>query len=222
MYDFDHGLFLALNFDGGETMDHLMHVVSGTPMWIPLYLLILYLVWRQDGWKGLALFFVLMVGAIVLADMVSGIFKHNGLLGSLLPDFEPRWRPMFTPSLEDLSIAPDSLYALRRMTMEELHEVGIDRVWTVHVPLSAVSGKYGTVSAHAATVVTLAALACGAIRRRWFLYVMIVSTILICYSRIYLAKHFPMDLAWGTLVGLCLGGVAWWIYKKTIRQQRTK
>lgn len=116
MYDFDHDLFLALNFDGGAAGDLLMNTVSGTAMWIPLYLMILWMIYRHDGWKGLLLFTLLMVGSIALADMISGIFKHNGMLGGLLPDFEPRWRPMFTPSLEDLAITPDSLYTLRGMT----------------------------------------------------------------------------------------------------------
>ena len=47
MYTFDHNLFLALNFDGGAWMDRLMLTISGTPMWIPLYLLIFYLVGRD-------------------------------------------------------------------------------------------------------------------------------------------------------------------------------
>lgn len=31
-YDFDHPLFLALNFDGGPAMDRAMLLVSGTPI----------------------------------------------------------------------------------------------------------------------------------------------------------------------------------------------
>ena len=113
MYDFDHQLFLDLNFDGGPFMDRLMLTVSGTAMWLPLYALILWLVWRRGGWRNVLVFTVLMVAALALSDMVSGIFKGNGLLGDLLPGFEPRWRPMFTPSLEGMEIAPDSLRALR-------------------------------------------------------------------------------------------------------------
>lgn len=41
MYDFDHQLFLALNFDGGPAVDRLMLIISGTTMWLPLYALIL-------------------------------------------------------------------------------------------------------------------------------------------------------------------------------------
>ena len=95
MYDFDHQLFLDLNFDGGPFMDRLMLTVSGTTMWLPLYALILWLVWRRDGWRNVILFTALMIAALVLSDMVSGIFKHNGVLGGLLPDFEPRWRPFY-------------------------------------------------------------------------------------------------------------------------------
>ena len=63
---------------------------------------------------------------------------------------------------------------------------------------------YGTVSAHAATIVAVAVLSCGAIRRKWFTALMVVCTLVICYSRIYLGKHFPMDLVWGTLVASVL------------------
>ena len=212
MYDFDHQLFLDLNFDGGPCMDHLMLTISGTAMWLPLYALILWLVWRRGGWRGVIVFTVLMIAALALADMVSGMFKSNGVLGGLLPGFEPRWRPMFTPSLEGLEIAPDSLRALRM--------AGTPGDWTVHVPVEAVSGRYGTVSAHAATIVALTVLSAAAIRRRWFTALMLFCTVLICYSRIYLGKHFPMDLVWGTLVGAALGWAAYLAYRKLSCQKK--
>ena len=212
MYDFDHQLFLDLNFDGGPCMDRLMLTVSGTAMWLPLYALILWLVWRRGGWRGVIVFTVLMIAALALADMVSGMFKSNGVLGGLLPGFEPRWRPMFTPALEGLEIAPDSLRALRM--------AGTPGDWTVHVPVEAVSGRYGTVSAHAATIVALTVLSAAAIRRRWFTALMLFCTVLICYSRIYLGKHFPMDLVWGTLVGAALGWAAYLAYRTLSCQKK--
>ena len=212
MYDFDHQLFLDLNFDGGPCMDRLMLTVSGTAMWLPLYALILWLVWRRGGWRGVIVFTVLMIAALALADMVSGMFKSNGVLGGLLPGFEPRWRPMFTPSLEGLEIAPDSLRALRM--------AGTPGDWTVHVPVEAVSGRYGTVSAHAATIVALTVLSAAASRRRGFTALMLFCTVLICYSRIYLGKHFPMDLVWGTLVGAALGWAAYLAYRTLSCQKK--
>ena len=193
-------------------MDRLMLTVSGTTMWLPLYALILWLVWRRDGWRNVILFTALMIAALVLSDMISGIFKHNGVLGGLLPDFEPRWRPMFTPALEGLEIAPDSLRALRM--------AGTPGDWTVHVPVEAVSGRFGTVSAHAAVIVTLAVLSASVIRRRWFTGLMVLSTLLICYSRIYLGKHYPMDLVWGTLVGAALGWAAYLAYRTLSCQKK--
>lgn len=209
---FDEQLFLALNFDGGALCDRIMLALSGVAMWLPLYALILWLVWRRAGWRGTLLFLLLMAAAVGLADMVAGIFKHNGPLGGLLPGLEPRWRPMFTPSLEGLEIAPDSLRALRM--------AGTPGDWTVHVPVEAVSGRYGTVSAHAATIVALTVLSAAAIRRRWFTALMLFCTVLICYSRIYLGKHFPMDLVWGTLVGAALGWAAYLAYRTLSCQKK--
>lgn len=213
MYTFDHSLFMALNFDGGSCWDRAMLLISGTAMWLPLYALILWLVWRRSGLRGMLVFLFAMLTALALSDMVAGIFKHNGLLGGLLPGFEPRWRPMFTPSLEGLEITPDSLRVLRRLTPDSLAAAGYASDWAVHVPVEAVSGRFGTVSAHAATVVALATLSIAAIRRRWFTELMVLSTLLICYSRIYLGKHFPMDLVWGSLVGFLLGLAAWRVYR---------
>lgn len=197
MYTFDHELFLALNFDGGDLLDNLMLAISGTPLWIPLYLLILWLVQHNYGWKALGIFVLLLAASMGLADMVAGIFKHSGPLGDLLPQFEPRWRPMFEPALEGLMITPDSLRTLR--------DGALLADPTVHVPMEALGGRYGTVSAHASTIWALCILSSKVIRRRWFTILMVCCTLLICYSRIYLAKHYPMDIMWGSLLGILLG-----------------
>lgn len=201
----DHDLFLALNFDGGRQLDRLMLIVSDTPVWIPLYLLIFWLVGRRCGWRMLPLFIVLLFGSMYAADIVAGIFKHSGPLGGLLPDFAPRWRPMFTPALEGLPISPDSLRVLRAENLLANP--------AVHVPAAAVGSSFGTVSSHAATICLLAVEACTVIRRRWFTLLMIGCTALICYARIYLAKHFPTDLLLGAAVGLLVGWITVTIFR---------
>ena len=205
LYTFDHSLFLALNFDGGPVMDRCMTLVSGTAVWIPLYVLIVWLVWRREGWRNTLLFLLTVAAAIVLADMVAGIFKHAGPLKALWSDFPPRWRPMFTPSLEGLAVPPDTLMQWR---FEGRPTSGI-----VHVPAGALGGKYGTVSSHAAIIVALLVLSAAEIRRRWFTILMGTATLLICYSRIYLAKHFPFDLLLGAVVGALTAWAAWVLYR---------
>lgn len=169
----DYPLFEMLNFDGGATLDSLMSAISGIVMWIPLYLLILYMVWRRWSWRGVVALILAVALALGLADLLAGIFKHSGPLKNLWPDFPARLRPMFSEGLSDVNIP------------------------------STNHGRYGTVSAHAATIVSLSIISAYAIHRRWFSWLIAVVAIAICYSRIYLACHFPQDI----LLGAALGAV---------------
>ena len=73
----DYPLFEMLNFDGGATLDSLMSAISGIVMWIPLYLLILYMVWRRWSWRGVVALILAVALALGLADLLAGIFKHS-------------------------------------------------------------------------------------------------------------------------------------------------
>ena len=80
-YTFDYPLFLWLNFDGGVVMDNLMLAASKPVAWAWLYILILYMVWRRDGWRGVALF-------VVAAAVAVGIRIHkisDWAIGEVLP-----------------------------------------------------------------------------------------------------------------------------------------
>lgn len=168
----DYPLFEVLNFDGGTTLDSLMSAISGIVMWIPLYLLILYMVWRRWSWRGVVALILAVALALGLADLLAGIFKHSGPLKNLWPDFPARLRPMFSEGLSDVNIP------------------------------STNHGRYGTVSAHAATIVSLSIISAYAIHRRWFSWLIAVVAIAICYSRIYLACHFPQDILLGAALGV--------------------
>lgn len=168
----DYPLFEILNFDGGATLDSLMSAISGIVMWIPLYLLILYMVWRRWSWRGVVALILAVALALGLADLLAGIFKHSGPLKNLWPDFPARLRPMFSEGLSDVNIP------------------------------STNHGRYGTVSAHAATIVSLSIISAYTIHRRWFSWLIAVVAIAICYSRIYLACHFPQDILLGAALGV--------------------
>lgn len=183
MYTFDHPLFLWMNFDGGAALDKIMLAISTPAVWAWLYLIILYMVWRGYGWRGVVIFLVAAGGAVALGDMISGIFKHAGLLKNLWTSFPARLRPMYTPELEGL----------------------------IHVVKEG--GQYGTVSGHATTMTAMAVLAIAAVGRRWFTWLMVVAVALICYSRIYLAYHFPVDIALGVVTGLVSGAAMLLLYR---------
>lgn len=178
MYTFDHDLFLALNFDGGEVMDTLMKVLTSPAGWTPLFLAMFYLMWRRGSWREVLLFVAVLGVTCILADAIAGIGKHNGWIGSWWQPFEPRLRPMWEPALE-----------------EQVHVV-------------REGGLYGTVSGHAANFVSIACVGAWFIRRRWMTALLVAMVVVVCYTRIYLAYHYPMDLLWGTLTGCTLSFVA--------------
>ena len=182
---FDERLFLWLNFDGGAVMDRVMSAISGVWLWMPLYLFILWAVLRKYGWKSMLAFIVCLALAMGLSDMLCGIFKHTGLLKGLLPDFPVRHRPMFDIDVRELA----------------------------HV-VSYRHGPYGTVSAHAATNAAMALLSALAIRRRWYNIAIAAITLIISYSRIYLACHFPQDIVLGLAVGAISGWLMYLLWRK--------
>ncbi len=180
----DTELFLWLNFDGGPVLDALMTFASGHYSWIPLYVLILFLIYRRGGWRAVGMAVVAIALAAGLSDLLAGIFKHSGPLENLWADFPARLRPMNTPELDGL------IHVLKK------------------------SGRYGTVSAHAATSVSVGLIATLAIRKRWFAIVMWTQVALVCYSRIYLASHFPQDILLGIMLGAISGGAMWFLYRR--------
>ena len=184
-FSFDERLFLWLNFDGGTVMDYIMSAISGTAMWIPLYLIVAWAVQRKYGWKSLGLFILCLALAMGIADMLCGIFKHTGLLKNLWASFPARNRPMFDVAVRDLA----------------------------HV-VSFAHGPYGTVSAHAATTAAFGLLSAMIIGKRWYSWTIAFIVLLICYSRIYLACHFPQDIALGLGVGLISGWAMYLLWRK--------
>ena len=180
----DWGLFEFLNFDGPAWLDSTMTNASGMMVWIPLYVLIIYLVWRRYSWRGIIAFIVALGAAILIADLVAGIFKHQGPLKDLWASFPARLRPMHTP--EGIDFATNGYYT---------------------------KNLYGTVSGHTSTIVAIALLSSVVVRREWFTALMVCVTLLICYSRIYLACHFPQDILLGATVGIVAGLIGVTIFR---------
>ena len=183
----DWALFEFLNFDGPAWLDALMRILSGIKVWVPLYLLIIYMVWRKHSWPGVVALLVALGLSIGFADIVSGIFKQQGLLGDLWPEFPARLRPMYTEGLE---------------------------AYTNGYGLAALNGS---VSGHAATIVTIALFSSLVVRQGWFSVLMTFVAIVVCYSRIYLACHFPQDILLGVVLGIISTLIGYLLFE-SIRQ----
>ena len=89
----DRSLLLAINSWHAPWADTVMWWVSNRYVWLPLYALLVALVFRRFGWKQALLILVGFGAAVGLADFVSsGLIKH----------WVCRLRPTHDPALMDL------------------------------------------------------------------------------------------------------------------------
>jgi undecaprenyl-diphosphatase len=126
--------------------------------------------------------------AILFADLVAGVFKHQGPLKDLWPSFPARLRPQHT--LEGLDFVANGYYT---------------------------GNLYGTVSGHTSTITAIAILSSVVVGKRWFSVAMAAVATLICYSRIYLACHFPQDILLGAMVGIVAAVIGVLLFKYGLR-----
>ena len=96
--ELDHQLFLFLNGLHADWLDPVMTFVSSEMGWIPFYIVLLYLVFKKLGWRGL-LFVVIGVAVLITcSDQLSAhVFK---------PVFH-RLRPCHDPLIQDLVHLPN-------------------------------------------------------------------------------------------------------------------
>lgn len=86
----------------------------------------------------------------------------------------------------------------------------------VHTVNGYLGGDYGTVSAHAAISIGFALFSGWIICKPWYWIVIAVWVMLVCYSRIYLGVHYPMDIAFGLING-AVWAIVWWKIMKLLQ-----
>ncbi|TXG38943.1 phosphatase PAP2 family protein [Seonamhaeicola maritimus] len=75
--EYDTALFLFLNNLGTETWDGLWLVITNKLTFIPLYALLLYLLYKKYGWKALIVFVVTVALMITFTDQITNVFKRG-------------------------------------------------------------------------------------------------------------------------------------------------
>ncbi|MFI3320993.1 MAG: phosphatase PAP2 family protein [Rikenellaceae bacterium] len=71
----------------------------------------------------------------------------------------------------------------------------------IHTVNGYKGGMYGTVSAHAANSIAVLGMCAYFVSKKWYTTLSILLSLIICYSRIYLGVHYPLDILWGMLLG---------------------
>lgn len=73
----DREAFLYLNNLGSKPFDAFWLLLSETWVWVPLYIIFLYLLYKNFGWKKLAFILIFIALGVTVSDQLAGIFKHG-------------------------------------------------------------------------------------------------------------------------------------------------
>jgi undecaprenyl-diphosphatase len=93
--NFDHSLFLKIHQFRNSFLDEAMPLITGKWLWIPLYAILLFLVWRRFGKQTMLIVGTIAV-MILLTDQTSNILKNSVC----------RLRPCYDPLLSGQVITP--------------------------------------------------------------------------------------------------------------------
>ncbi|MCD1117681.1 phosphatase PAP2 family protein [Chryseobacterium turcicum] len=88
----DKNLFLYLNNLGDTPFDQFWMMISATWIWVPLYVILCYLLYKNFKLKSLLYILLFVAIGVTVSDQVSGIFKYG----------VARLRPCHDPSLHNV------------------------------------------------------------------------------------------------------------------------
>lgn len=169
--EIDRQIVLAINGLHSVWLDEIMWWISARITWIPLYLVLLYLAFKQLNRKQLFLFVVFVVGSVAITDLVSVHLFKNVFL---------RYRPSHNLFISD-----------------QLHFYKIKQgEWYKGGQFGFVSSHAANYFAIATASWLVLKEECP--KLKWWL---LIIGFLICFSRIYLGVHYLSDIVVGGFVG---------------------
>lgn len=86
----DKKVFLFLNNLGNSSFDQFWLLVSSTWIWVPLYIIFCYFLYKNYKLRSLIFILVFVAIGVTVSDQLAGVFKHG----------IQRFRPCHDPSLQ--------------------------------------------------------------------------------------------------------------------------
>lgn len=186
----DEQLFLFLNGDGGLFLDRFMWFSSGKFSWLLVYVLLLFLLYKKLGTKGLLWLLPILVLCITANDqLASSVFK------SWIQRPRPSHEPHLANAIHLVSDLNGQVYKGGKF------------------------GFYSSHAANNAGVLVLVLLLLRPLRKA-LVFVLIAWVLLIGYSRIYLGVHYPGDILMGFGMGTILGLFFYYLYTQIPKKWR--
>lgn len=184
LIELDRSLFLTINGLHTPFFDKVMVIFSASAPWIPLYIAIALAMFFSFKWevsdsfskpKFLVLRKSLYFGLIAMAGAII-TFAFTDILSTQIKHLIERPRPAFDVEIGNLA----------RM-------------------LEHKGGQYGFISSHAANVFGLATFTSSIFKKKYYTVTIYFWAVMVSYSRIYVGKHFPLDVLGGALFGTLIG-----------------
>ncbi len=95
------------------------------------------------------------------------------------------------------------------------HEIDLQSY--IHLVNNYRGGKYGFVSSHAANSFAISTSTALLFKNKSYTVLIMFWALLVCYSRIYLGVHYPLDIIFGGLLGVAVSILLMILYKKIIK-----
>ena len=178
----DRQIIYAVNSWHSPFWDEVMWIVSKIPTWLPLYALLVFLVYRKTNLRKMLYFLLSLLILVALTDQISsGFFKP----------FFARWRPshnLLIPiewgPLHHFEFKPGEFYK---------------------------GGQFTFISGHASNSFAIATLAILVLRQhfKYIAYLLFFWASLVAYSRMYLGVHYLSDILVGACVGILLAFIVY-------------
>lgn len=197
--ELDREILLAVNGWNSPVADSIMLFFSNIPIWIPLYVIVAALLF-VPRWYGAGSTARLvrergsaptwLIGVISLAA-VAVCFGCTDQLTHIMKESIGRLRPSHEPLLEPFVRLAEGK-----------------------------GGLYGFPSGHAASSMGFAVITSLIFRKQWYSLLIISWSAVICYSRIYLAKHYLTDVICGALLGIIFAVAIYYLWKYVLLHRR--
>lgn len=173
----DQVITLFLNGSHSLFLDGLAVSATATVTWLPVAILLLYVIIKNNEMPGILLSVLGVALCILIADQVAS---------SWFKPMVARFRPTNDPSL----------------------------MYLVDVVNDYRGGRYGFFSSHAANTFSVATFVSLLVRHRGLTLTLVSWALLNCWTRVYLGVHYFGDLLVGTLCGVLVGFLVYFLYKR--------